>query len=204
VVTATVEDEGGNTIATATTNIPSMLNGDTVGTEEIVALPTPLPLGRYTVYFTLSSDDIGTDANLSNNTAIRYFVVTPDLYSIDAIDVVPDSILTLTALGTASFTDNTQDVRLLNYYEVHTEETYHGVEIYLSTNNTDPGSYFIAAIYDTVDVWANNLSSPLVETEIRVITADDISNGLVSVHFMDPITLSPDAYFVGVRLYQEG
>lgn len=204
VVTATVEDEGGATIATATSNIPSMLNGDTVVTDEVVTLPSPLPVGRYTVHFSLSSDDIGTDANLDNNTAIRYFSVTDDLYSIDAIDVVPDSILTLSTLGTASFTDNTQDVRLLNYYEVHAQETFHGVEVYLSTNNTDPGSYFIAAVYDTVDVWANNLASPLVESEIRVITADDISNGIVSVHFMDPITLAPNAYFVGVRLYQEG
>ena len=180
-----------------------MLNGDTVVTEETVSLPSPLPLGLYTTYFTVTSDDIATDENPNNNFAYRYFEVTQDLYSLDGIDVLPDSILTLAALGTASFTDNTQDVRLLNLYQIPVQESFTGVEIYLSSNNTDPGSYFIAAIYDTVDVFANNLASPLVESEIRVITAADIAAGAVSVAFLNDITLSPNAYFVGIRMYQE-
>lgn len=204
VVTGTVSDADGNTVATASTNIASMINGDTVVTEETVTLPSPLPYGMYTTMFTVTSDEIGGDENAANNVAYRYFEVTQDLYSIDAIDVVPDSILNLTTLGTASFTDNTQDVRFLNLYHVPVQETFTGVEIYLSSNNTDPGSYFIAAIYDTADVFMNNLASPLVESEIRVITAADITNGIVGVHFLDDITLDPNAYFVGVRLYQEG
>ena len=203
-VTATVTNAGGATVATASTDIASMINGDTVVTEETVTLPSPLPVGLYTAYFTLTSDDIATDDNLNNNFAYRYFEVTQDLYSIDAIDVVPDSVLLLTALGTASFTDNTQDVRLLNYYQVPVQETFTGVEIYLSANNTDAGSYFIAALYDTADVFLNNLASPLQESDIRVITAADITNGLVSVDFLEEITLAPNGYFVGVRLYQEG
>lgn len=203
-VIATIEDEGGASVATATTNIPTLASGDTAATEELIALPNPMPLGRYTVTFTLNSDDIGLDANENNNTAIRYFAVTQDLYSIDAIDVVPDSIQTLSALGTASFLDNTQDVRFLNYYEVPVQETFYGVEVYLDAARTNPGSYFIAAIYDTTDVQVgSSLSSPLVESEIRVITAADVSNGIVTVHFLDAITLPANAYYVGVRLYQE-
>lgn len=37
----------------------------------------------------------------------------------------------------------------------------------------------------------NNLASPLVESEIRAITAADITNGIVGVHFLDDITLIP-------------
>ena len=203
-VTATVTDGGGNTVATATSNITSMINGDTVVTEETVSLPTPLPVGLYTTYFTVTSDDIATDDNPNNNSSYRYFEVTQDLYSVDGLDVLPDSLLTLAVLGTASFTDNSQDVRFLNLYQIPVQQTFSGVEIYLSSTNTDPGSYFIAAVYDTVDVYANDLGNPLVESEIRVITQADIDNGTVSVAFLDDITLGPDAYFVGVRLYEQG
>lgn len=73
VVTGTVSDADGNTVATASTNIASMINGDTVVTEETVTLPSPMPLGLYSVYFSVTSDDIGTDDNVNNNFTTRYF-----------------------------------------------------------------------------------------------------------------------------------
>nr|MBP8823455.1 T9SS type A sorting domain-containing protein [Flavobacteriales bacterium] len=158
----------------------------------------------YTFTYVVSSDDIGADDDVANNTVYRYLEVTNDLYSLDGIGIYPDSILTLNAMGTGSFTDNTQDVRFLNYYDVQSQETFTGVEVLLSTNNTDPGSYFIAAVYDTSEAYAGTLlSSPLVESDIRVITQQDIDNGFATAQFIDPITLAENAYFVAVRVYEE-
>lgn len=204
VVTASVMDGSGTEVASTSTTIPSMASGDTVLTDEIVSVGS-LPEGTYSVYFSMTSDQISTDTDPNNNSNYRYFAITADLYSLDAIDVVPDSILSLTALGTASFgTDNSQNLTFLNYYDITTQETFTGVEIYLSSNNTDVGSYFIAAVYDTVDVWANDVGNPLIESEIHVITQADIDNGIVSVAFLDPLPLSPNGYYVGARLYREG
>ncbi len=202
VVNASVRNAAGTEVATASTTIPNMNSGDTIMTDELIAVSS-FPLGKYSVYFTLTSDQIGMDLNPNNNSKYRYFEITSDLYSLDAIDVVPDSILTLTSLSTASFADNSQDVRLLNYYEVPVQQTFTGVQVYLSSI-TDPGSYFIAAVYDTLDVFSNDLGNPLVESEIRVITQDDIDNGLTSVAFLENITLGPDAYYVAVRMYEQG
>ena len=154
----------------------------------------------------MTSDSSGVDAMPANNCKNRYLEVTDDLYSIDAVGVVPDSTLQLTSTGTNSFADNTQDVRLLNYFEVHTEETFTGVEVYLSAQ-TQPGSYFVAAVYDTADVFVSGspgLTSPFVESDPRVITQEDMDNGRrPAVSFLDPITLAPGAYYVSANMYQE-
>lgn len=148
--------------------------------------------------------NIDIDAIPGNNAKTRYFEVTSDLYSIDGIGVIPEDELVLSSTGTDSFTDNTQDVRLLNYFEIHTEETFTGVEVYLQSQ-TEPGSYFIAAVYDTAGVFVvgTALPSPLVESDPRVITTQDTIVRRTSVNFVDPITLAPGAYYVSANLFQE-
>ncbi len=191
---------GSSTITVGTIN-PS----DTATANAMMNIPSPLPLGLYTATFTMTSDSIGVDAILTNNSRFRYFEVTTDLYSIDALDVVPDADLVLASTGTNSFTDNTQDVRLLNYFEVHTQEIFTGVEVYVSSQ-TQAGSYFIAAVYDTAGIFVagNQLTSPLVESDPRIITTEDMVNQRPSVSFTDPITLPVGAYYVSANLYQEG
>ncbi len=199
-------DENNVEVGSATSTItPSMASGETVVFDLPLTPTNTLPVGLYRAHFTLTSDQIGMDDNVNNNMKDRYFAVTADLYSLDALDVVPDSTLTLTSTGTDSFTDNTQDVRLLNYFEISTEETFTGVEVYVS-NQTQVGSYFTAAVYDTTGVFVvgNQLSSPLVESDPRVITADDMVSQRPAVSFTDPITLAPGAYYVSANLFQEG
>jgi hypothetical protein len=204
-VTATLKNSAGVELGTVTTNVGDIAPGDTVVTSEDINLPpAPVPTDLYTVYFTVTSDQIGSDNNTMNNSKARNFAVTEDLYSVDGVDVYPDSILNLTQIGTASFTDNTQDVRLLNYYEVHSTMDATGVEIILGSASA-AGSYFIASLYDTTSVLQNtDLSTPLAESDIHVITDADIAAGKASVQFFNPVSLSPDGYFVSANLYQEG
>lgn len=205
-VFVSLKDANGTEIGSSTMAIGTIAPTDTAMVDGLITIPSPLPVGLYTAYFTMTSDSIGVDAMPADNFKNRYFEVTNELYSIDAVGVVPDSTLYLASVGTDSFTDNTQDVRLLNYFEVHTEETFTGVEVYLSAQ-TQPGSYFIAAVYDTANVFVSgspSLSSPLVESDPRLITQEDMDNGRrPAVSFLDPITLPVGAYYVSANLYQE-
>ncbi len=207
-VTVALTDENNVELATMTSPItPVMANGDTVLFDMTLTPSTPLGVGNYRARFTMTSDQIGDDDDLSNNMRDRYFAVTSDLYSLDGIDVIPDSMLSLTSMGTNSFADNTQDFRLLNYFEVPNTTTFYGVEVYVSSQ-TVAGSYFIAAVYDTLGVLAlvPDLSSPLVESDPRVITDADLTTGgqRASVSFLQPIVLGPGAYYVSANLFQEG
>lgn len=201
-----LKDANGTEIGSSTMAIGTIAPTDTAMVDAVITIPSPLPVGLYTAYFTMTSDSIGVDALPGDNFKNRYFEVTNELYSIDAVGVVPDSTLLLSSAGTDSFTDNTQDVRLLNYFEIHTAETFTGVEVYLSAQ-TQPGSYFIAAVYDTADVFAAGspgLSSPLVESDPRLITQGDMDNGRrPAVSFLDPVMLAPGAYYVSANMYQE-
>lgn len=204
VVNVSLRDQGNAVVGSATTNVGTMLHNDTMVTNENIVLNNPMSPGIYTAHFTVTSDQIDQDENMGNNESFRYFAVTNDLYSIDAIGVVPDSILATGSLGTASFADNAQDVRLLNYYPINVQQAFTGVEIRMDPARTDAGSYFIAAVYDTADVQIGAaLASPLVESDPRVITASDIANGFAQVAFISPITLPVGAYYVAARMYQE-
>lgn len=205
-VSASLRDENGVEVGSATSaTTASMLSGDTVRFDMTLTPNSTLGIGAYSVYFNMTSDQIGMDEDFSNNTKYRYFNVTTDLYSLDGIDVVPDSILNLTSVGSDSFTDNTQDVRLMNYFEVPNTTTFYGVEVYVS-NQTLPGSYFIAAVYDTTGMFVAGVNpTPLVESDPRIITQEDMDNGQrPSVSFTDAITLGPGAYYVSANMYQEG
>lgn len=194
-------DENGTEVASETLDLGTMVSGDEVAADMWMTIPNPLPIGEYTCLFTLSSDNIDDDATPNNNEAVRYMASTTEWYTLDGIDIIPDDDLLLSSMGTNSFTDNTTDVRLLVYYEVHETTTFTGVEIYLA-NGTDEGSYFIASVYDTLNVW-NDMDSPLAESDIRIIDGADMSTGRAYAEFLDPITLQPGGYFAVASLYQE-
>lgn len=196
-------DPSATEIGSATTTFPLLQHGDTVLTNETINMPADPDLGTYTAHFTMTSDQIAQDEDPANNSAYRYFAVTIDQYSLDGIGILPDSILSLTSGGTASFLNNTQDMRVLNYYEVPNQSTFVGMEVVLGAN-TQVGSYFIAAIYDTAAVQVGQHPTPLVESDPRVITQEDMDNGRrAATAFIEPIILGPGAYYVSANLFQE-
>lgn len=197
-------DPGMNEIGSATTTIPLMAQGDTIVTNELITLPAIPIVGTYTAHFTMTSDQSDQEENPANNEAYRYFAVTLDQYGLDGIGIVPDSVLSVTAVGTTSFQDNTQDVRALTYYEIPEQRVFLGVEVVLGAS-TQAGSYFIAAVYDTADIQVGQVPAAMVESDPRVITQQDLDNGRrASIAFIEPIVLGPGAYYVSANLYQEG
>ncbi|HQV39622.1 MAG: T9SS type A sorting domain-containing protein [Flavobacteriales bacterium] len=196
-------DPSATEIGSANTSIPLMHHGDTAVMNEFITMPAFPAVGIYTAQFTVTSDQIDLDENPANNSTFRYFAATWDQYSLDGIGILPDSILSLTAVGTTSFADNTQDVRLMNYYEILNPNVFIGVEVVVGAN-TQVGSYFIAAVYDTADVQVGQTPTALVESDPRVITQQDLDNGgRAAISFLDPLVLGPGAYYVSANLHQE-
>lgn len=205
---ASLRDENDVEVASATTNLGTIESGDTAFADLVMNVPSPMELGRYTCHFSMTSDDIDQDADQENNTAVRYIAITSDMFALDGIGVIPSADLFLGSGGTDAWTANTIDVRLMTYFEVKEQETFTGVEIYLTgASSTSPGSYFIGAVYDTASVLSDlntMLENPLVESDFRVIDAADIAVRTTAVSFTAPITLQPGGYFVSANLYQEG
>lgn len=203
-LTVSLKNASNTEVGSLTIPVGTIASGDTAHPDGQLTVPANMPLGTYTADFTMTSDDIAQDQHPDNNTAKRYLAVSPDLYCLDAMAVIPAAQQSNTRAGTTSFADNTVDVRLLNYFEVHHEQTFTGVQVQLATQ-TQPGSYFIAAVYDTADVYIGTpLSSPLVESDVRIITQGDMNSGRKpSVAFLNPITLPVGAYYVSANMYQE-
>ncbi|HEY0976492.1 MAG TPA: T9SS type A sorting domain-containing protein [Flavobacteriales bacterium] len=197
-----VENESGTEVASVTTAAGDLVPTDTVLTDEDVTLSS-VAVGIYTATATVTSDQSADDATPENNVRERKFAVTNDLYSIDGIGVYPEDILSTTQVGTGSFLDNTENVRLLNLYIIREEAEATAVQIVLGPNTT-AGSFLSVSIHDTTDVFANILDAPLAESDFYTITDDDVDAGVVTIPFLSPYMMSPTAYFVSANTYSDG
>lgn len=204
VVNVSLTDQDDVEVASAVIPLGTMGGGTSMVATTQLDLPGPMAVGLYTAEFTVSSDQSAQDLDPTNNVKQRRFEVTDNLYSLDGLGGVnPAAEESISRAGTGSFAENTQDVRLLNYFVITEAETFYGVEAVLATQS-QAGSYFVGTIYDTTDVYSGEMSAPLAETEIRIIaTSDLLGQRRATALFYDPVTLAPGAYFVAVRLYQE-
>jgi len=171
--------------------------GDTVTAEQDFALPALAP-GLYTSVCAVTAD--ANDQIPGNNQHLRNFEVNEEIYSLDGIGNHPSGAQTLDAIGTNSFTDNEDGLTLLNYYPVREELTVFGLEIMLAAG-TVAGGFVIINVYDTTSVIADDVSSPLAQSQPTDVTASDIAAGKMRVFYESPVVLSPEGYFVGVTLF---
>lgn len=206
-VNISLEDEDGNEVASLSQNLGTLAENDTVMLDQLLAIPFPMEPGLYTCHFTMSSDDIDLDDNPNNNSGVRYMMVTENAYGLDGINIIPTDDLVLASGGTDSWPGDVTDVRLLNLAIINEPQVFTGVEIYLSSNNTQAGSYFIGALYPLTAGGDNiNTDTPIAASDVRIITASDINSRVVYAEFLDPIELGPGEfgqYYVSANLYQE-
>lgn len=153
----------------------------------------------YTCTFNVTSDQIAQDAFPDNNTYLRNFEITQDVYSLDGIDNHPAGYELLTSTGTNSFTDNSDQLFLLTLYHVATELDVYALEVVLA-NGTVEGGSIVASLHDTTEVLNDNVLSPLATSPEHIVTAADVAAGSAIVLFNGPATLSPGAYYAGVEL----
>ncbi len=204
VINCSVTDALGTEVFATSTSLGTIASGDTVVSDEDAVLPT-LALGLYTATFTISSDQIDMDIDPSNNSKVRTFEVTDLIYSLDNLGNHPTGTQTATQVGSASFTDNSEDVKLLTMYFINDAYIATGLEIELGTNS-DVGGRIIASILDTADVLSTPsvVNQTLAISDFYTLTQADITAGKVTIPFDQPITLLPNAYYAVASLFADG
>lgn len=173
--------------------------------DQSVNLPNSgaLAAGLYEANFTVTGTETDQEEDVANNTYLRNFEVNPNWYTVDGIGNHPAGYQTLSSIGTSSFTSDADGVIVLTQYPFRVTQTVHGLEFLLSSNSVAE-SYVICSIYDTTLTETFELLPPLYETDVIDITADDIAAGKKTVVFDMPQTLTPNAYFFGIKLYSNG
>jgi hypothetical protein len=203
-----LRDASNTVVLTQSTTLGTLAGGATGMMDEFVNVPA-FDLGLYTATFTVTSDQSGSDANPDDNSYLRNFEVNNDVYSLDGIGNHPAGYERLDALGTASFTDDSEGLILFTYYRVRAELEVEAIQFELS-NNTQAGSYVFVAIYDSLTVLDDNFSSMINQTigasdDAYTISAEDISSGgTVTVPLSASTTLAPGGYYAAVTLYRDG
>ena len=197
VINMSVTSSGGTEVFTAVKNIPALASGATDALEEFVTLPS-LANDLYTATFTVSAD--APDDDPSDNTFLRRFEVNDDFYTVDGIGNHPEGYQVLSSIGTNSFTDAADGLAIMNYYEVVEPLTVYGID-FLTTTTTVTGGYVTVSLLDTVDVFNDVVTNPIVESDAWDITPENVANGRVRVLFPNAVTLSPNGYYAAVTLF---
>ncbi|TNF30545.1 MAG: T9SS type A sorting domain-containing protein, partial [Bacteroidetes bacterium] len=135
-----------------------------------------------------------------NNTYLRNFAVTEDRYAIDGIGVHPSENLNVGSLGTNSFSDAADGFMLMSYYDISQTVAIMGVEILLSSA-TVPGGSIIVALHDTADVFADDVTIPLEQTDVIDVLQSDVDAGVMTIMFEEPFEAEPNAYFASVEMF---
>lgn len=185
--------------------------GDVLSTDEIVVsnIETPaLALGLYEGTYTVSStEEVVGSENYGNNSLVRNFEVTTDIYSQDGIDVQPSENLALGSLGSDSFSGELSNTVLAAQYHMReSENQVNGIQIALANGSAEGGELTISII-DTAVFFADGigavtgLNGNYAESGIYSLTADDIANGYANIFFDAPVTLAPNAYFFAANCY---
>lgn len=201
VATLDVLDSGSNSVMSATSSYTVAESDSTYDMDEVATTSGMLPVGLYEGSLTVVSDEEMSGAGtFANNVYLRNFAVTEDRYAIDGIGVHPSNYLNLGSLGTNSFTDAADGFMMLTYYDVSQTVAVMGVEILLSTA-TVPGGSIIVSLHDTADVFADDVTLPLEQTDVIDVTQADVDAGMITVMFEEPFTADPNAYFASVEMF---
>ncbi|MBL7980555.1 MAG: T9SS type A sorting domain-containing protein [Flavobacteriales bacterium] len=198
-VTVELRDGADNLVVGASTDPFAMAAGTDGTMDQSVNLPA-LSDGFYTGTFEVTAAETDSEEDQLNNSYLRRFEVTPLRYSLDGLGNHPDGYQSTTSTGSNSFLEDPDGLMLFTYYPVRQAITVYGLEVALASNTVE-GGFMIASMHDTASVLADNVGDLLAEGQPTDITAEDIENGLITMLFDDPVTLSPEGYYAGVALF---
>tara|TARA_B100000700_G_scaffold327066_1_gene440483 strand:+ start:810 stop:2768 length:1959 start_codon:yes stop_codon:yes gene_type:complete len=228
-LTMEVEDDYGTNVASETFGEDEMYGYDAEGyldlsetisgpvaTDEYVYLTDGVdmggwPAGKYIATFEASSDEdyVGGEY-FTDNTAVREFEFTEGVYSTDGIGVYdsPD----ISRMGTGNFTDAADGFMMFAYYDIAAETEFTGVEILLdsydwgnsfTTPATVSGGECVVTIRDTTLISDESFdpNDIIASSDFYIVEQTDVDNGFMTIPFPEAVTLSPDAYYIGIEMY---
>ena len=177
--------------------------------EDMTAM-NDAPADIYTATFTASSSgDSDSGEYFGDNTAVREFEVTDNLYSTDGIGVYSNTAIT--RMGTGSFTDATDGFMMMSYYDLTEGTNVAGATIMLdsyayTTPLTVAGGELVVAIRDTTLISDETFdpSDVIATSDFYLVTQSDVDNGFITVPFSSPEYLSAGSYFISVEMYSNG
>lgn len=207
-VQCVITTQAGTEVLSHTTPLGDLISGASAISDDNINLPF-LEIGRYNSTFSVNSDFIDQDGVPADNSKVRNFEVTLNEYSLDALGNYPAGQEVRQQLGTASFTDNAT-MNLMTMYKILTGGYAYSATIILGTN-TRAGEAATVEVFllDTADVL--NIASSTVDLPIDGVTSDvvsitqqHVSAGRITVPLIQPVWLSPGAYYLCARISGSG
>jgi len=169
---------------------------------------------KYTAMFVSVSDEDGMQGEFSaDNDAMREFEVTVNEYSSDGLGM--HSLADVSRMGTGSFTDASDGFTMFAYYDISAATEVVGARIMLDSYDwgnafTTPATVaegeLVVTLRDTT-LMSSEAYDPLdfiAESDFYMVTEDDVINGFIDVNFDQPVSVQPNAYYIGVEMYSNG
>ena len=206
---------GPTTITSSTTG--SIIESDS--TKVIESLnPVNFSVGNYTGSVTVTSmgDTLGS-GNFDDNTYLRNFEITNDIYSLDGLGNHPADYEAIGSLGSNSWADASDGLVCGTFYPIRQEEILNSVRAYI-TSSTVAQSEVILYILDSLSFTSGLFSNSIFTSELYTVTAQDVNNGYIDIPVAnnigwDPInntstwenvTLGIGGYYAAIELYSGG
>jgi len=206
---------GPTTITSSTTG--SIIESDS--TKAIESLnPVNFSVGNYTGSVTVTSmgDTLGS-GNFDDNTFLRNFEITNDIYSLDGLGNHPADYEAIGSLGSNSWADASDGLVCGTFYPIRQEEILNSVRAYI-TSSTVAQSEVILYILDSLSFTSGLFSNSIFTSELYTVTAQDVNNGYIDIPVAnnigwDPInntstwenvTLGIGGYYAAIELYSGG
>ena len=177
-----------------------------------------LSVGNYTGIITVTSfgDTLGS-GNFDDNTYLRNFEITNDVYSLDGIGNHPSDYESIGSLGSNSWTSAADGLVCATLYPFKQQEVINSVRAYLQSSSVAQ-SEVILYILDSLSFTNGLFSNSYFISELYTVTPQDISNGYIEIPVAnltgwDPstnssswenLTLPSGSYYAALELYSGG
>jgi hypothetical protein len=141
--------------------------------------PMNFSVGVYNGSFTVLSDmDTLGSNSFTDNTLLRNFEITNNIYSIDGIGNHPSGYESLSSLGTNSFTGNPDGIYCANMYHIIQPTTLFSVTALIT--NSQAGGEVIFHIIDSASFMDNQII-PIYSSDSYLLTTNDVNNGSFTI-----------------------
>ena len=177
-----------------------------------------LAVGYYSGIIAASSngDTLGS-GNFDDNTYLRNFEITNDVYSLDGIGNHPSDYESIGSLGSNSWTSAADGLVCATLYPFKQQEIVNSVRAYLQSSSVAQ-SEVILYILDSLSFTNGLFSNSYFISEPYLVTPQDISNGYIEIPVAnlsgwDPstnssswenLTLPSGSYYAALELYSGG